>query len=59
MTIVEPILTTIVQAADAANDVVSSQSVWDFFVSGGLLMIPILICSVVALAITLDRALAL
>jgi len=59
MTIVVPILTTIVQTADAANDVVSSQSVWDFFVSGGLLMIPILICSVVALAITLDRALAL
>ncbi len=56
---VAPLFVSLVQSAGDAGEVVSSQSVWDFFVSGGLLMIPILICSVVALAITLDRSLAL
>jgi biopolymer transport protein ExbB len=47
------------QASPDSGEVVSSQSVWEFFVSGGVLMIPILICSVVALAISLERYLAL
>ena len=54
-----PLSVLSLQATPAPSEVVSSQSVWDFFVSGGVLMIPILICSVVALAITLERYLAL
>lgn len=54
-----PLSFVLYQSGTVATVEATSQSVWDFFVSGGVLMIPILICSVVALAITLERYLAL
>jgi len=35
--------------------VVSLQSVWDFLISGGPVMIPLGLCSIAALALTMDR----
>lgn len=43
----------------AQGEVVSLQSVWDFLASGGPIMIPIGLCSVVALAFALERYLRL
>ncbi|MCA8957695.1 MAG: hypothetical protein KDC87_16590, partial [Planctomycetes bacterium] len=36
-----------------------SQTVWEFLVAGGLIMIPLAICSVAVLTLTLERLLAL
>ncbi len=47
---------TATPGAPAANLV---QSVWDFLVKGGLLMIPIGLCSLVALAVIVERAISL
>lgn len=41
------------------QEVVASQSVWDFLSSGGTIMIPIAICSIVALAFFMERYLNL
>ena len=44
-------------AADTSS--VAVQSVWDFIVKGGVMMIPIGVCSLVALAVIVERALSL
>lgn len=43
----------------AAGDALTVQSVWDFVVKGGLLMIPIGACSVVALTVVVERLVSL
>ncbi len=43
----------------AAVDAVQVQSVWDFVVKGGPMMIPIVLCSLVALALFVERTLSL
>lgn len=48
-----------VQEQAAMTSAASVQSVWDFMVKGGLLMIPIGICSLVALAVIVERAISL
>ncbi len=40
---------------EQAQEVVSSQTVWEFLQSGGPIMVPIALCSVVALAFTMER----
>jgi biopolymer transport protein ExbB len=44
---------------DSAASAVEIQSVWDFVVKGGPLMIPIGICSLIALAVIVERLLSL
>ena len=43
----------------AANAAVSAQTVWEFLASGGPVMVPIGLCSVLVLALTIERLLAL
>jgi biopolymer transport protein ExbB len=43
----------------AANAAVAVQSIWDFIEKGGVMMIPIGICSFIALAVFLERTLSL
>lgn len=51
---------TLAQAAqDATGESVSVGSVWDFVLKGGLLMIPIGICSLVVVAVSVERAIVL
>lgn len=45
--------------AAADSSAASVQSVWDFVTKGGLMMIPIGICSLIALTILVERALSL
>lgn len=45
--------------ATADSSAASVQSVWDFVTKGGLMMIPIGICSLIALTILVERALSL
>lgn len=55
---VTPLL--LAQAAEAAGgsgNIV--QTVWDFIIKGGVLMIPIALCSLVALAVIVERAVSL
>jgi biopolymer transport protein ExbB len=53
--------TMLAQATPPAADTQALQvhSVWDFVVKGGWIMVPIGLCSLVALAVVTDRALAL
>lgn len=46
------------QAAGAA-DSVELQSVWDFLVKGGPMMVPIVVCSLVALSVMVERIISL
>ncbi|MCG3128089.1 MAG: hypothetical protein CHACPFDD_02963 [Phycisphaerae bacterium] len=46
-------------AADAAKSAVRVTSVWDFVVKGGPIMVPIGICSLIALAVIVERAISL
>ena len=59
----DPVITVILaQATEAAGDVASSvevQSVWDFIRKGGLMMIPIGLCSLVALTVIVERFISL
>jgi biopolymer transport protein ExbB len=41
--------------AENVQEIVSSQTVWEFLESGGPVMVPIAICSVVALAFAMER----
>ena len=51
---------TVAQAGDvAADSAVQVQSVWDFLVKGGPMMIPIILCSLVALAVIVERLFSL
>ena len=58
-----PVLAAILaQAADAADEVPSSvqvESVWDFVQKGGLMMIPIGLCSLVAVTVIVERFISL
>lgn len=45
--------------AGAADSAVAIQSVWDFIVKGGPMMIPIVACSLIAAAVTAERLLSL
>jgi len=45
--------------ADAAAPPVQIQSVWDFVVRGGVLMIPIGLCSLLAIALIVERSVSL
>ena len=47
------------QAATDAVDAVRVQSIWDFVVKGGPMMYPIGVCSLVALAVIIERLLSL
>ena len=40
---------------EQAQEIVSSQTVWEFLQSGGPIMVPIALCSVVALAFAMER----
>ncbi len=40
---------------ERAQEIVSSQTMWEFLESGGPIMVPIAVCSVVALAFALER----
>ena len=42
-----------------APDSVEVQSVWDFILKGGPMMIPLAICSLVALAVIVERGMSL
>lgn len=46
-------------ASEAAGSAVQVQSVWDFIVKGGPMMIPIGLASLLALAVVIERALSL
>ena len=46
-------------AGPADNTAVQVQSVWDFMVKGGPMMIPIALCSLAALAVIIERLLSL
>ena len=54
-------ISTFAQAAtgDAANASMAVGSVWDFVMKGGWMMIPIGICSLVVLAVSVERAIVL
>lgn len=41
--------------AERTQEIVSSQTVWEFLESGGPIMVPIAICSIVALAFAMER----
>ena len=43
------------EAAQQAAEAVQVQSVWDFIVKGGPVMIPIILCSLVAMAVVAER----
>lgn len=45
--------------APGAGDSAKVQSVWDFMIKGGPMMIPILLCSLVALTVIVERLLSL
>src|SRR3989304_4624786 len=45
--------------APAVNDAVKVQSIWDFVVKGGPVMVPIGICSLVALTVVIERLISL
>lgn len=45
--------------ADAAAEAAKLDSVWDFVVKGGPVMVPIILCSFVALAVFIERLLSL
>ena len=47
------------QAGDTPADAVGVQSIWDFIVKGGVMMIPIGICSLIALAVIVERFISL
>ena len=47
------------QTGDAAPSSVAVQSIWDFVVKGGPMMAPIILCSLVAMAVTVERAVSL
>ena len=47
------------QATDAVPESVQVQSVWDFIQKGGLMMIPIGLCSLVALTVIVERLISL
>lgn len=53
------ILGTMSTATSQVSEVVSTQTLWDFLVSGGPVMVPIGICSVVVFAFTMERYLRL
>ncbi len=53
------ILNTIFAATPQISEVVSTQTLWEFLASGGPVMVPIGICSVVVLAFTMERYLRL
>ena len=42
----------------AVNDAVGVKSIWDFVVKGGPVMVPIGICSLVALTVVIERLMA-
>ncbi len=44
---------------DEAGRALEVQSIWDFIMKGGVMMIPIGLCSVVALAVVIERLLSL
>ena len=44
-----------VPADGAANASVEVNSIWDFVLKGGFMMIPIGICSLIALAVVIER----
>ena len=48
-----------VEAADAASDPTRVESVWDFILKGGYMMIPIGICSMVAVTVLAERMISL
>ena len=54
-------ISTLAQAAagDAENASMAVGSVWDFVMKGGWMMIPIGICSLVVLAVSVERAVVL
>ena len=52
-------LTLITVVPSAQEQLVASQTVWDFLISGGYIMIPLAICSVIVLALTMERYLSL
>ena len=45
--------------ADAAGESARVHSVWDFVVKGGPVMVPIVLCSLIALAVFIERLLSL
>lgn len=53
------LLTLAQEAAGAEAAEVAVNSVWDFVVKGGLMMIPIAICSLVIVTVTVERAVVL
>jgi len=53
------ILATVVGAAPEAASAVEVQSVWDFILKGGFMMIPIGICSLIGLAVISERLVSL
>lgn len=48
-------IASLTTAAAFAQEKESSQTVWDFLVAGGYIMVPLAICSVVVLALAMDR----
>ncbi len=53
------LITLITVVPPAQEQLVASQTVWDFLISGGYIMIPLAICSVIVLALTMERYLNL
>lgn len=45
--------------AAVGNDAIAVKSIWDFVVKGGLVMVPIGVCSLVALTVIIERLLSL
>ncbi len=48
-----------ISAMQGSGEVVSQQTLWDFLVAGGPVMVPIGLCSVLALALAMERYLRL
>jgi len=51
--------TTLITLAQTSADAVSVTSIWDFLLKGGIMMVPIGICSLVVVAVTLERSMVL
>ena len=58
-TLVGAMQTDLVQASAATNESMQVQSVWDFVRKGGIMMIPLGVCSLVALAVVAERLIVL
>jgi biopolymer transport protein ExbB len=54
-TLISSVITGALEPATQVKTIETTQTVWEFLTSGGYIMIPLGICSIVVLALTMDR----